>query len=104
MHLPQNGTISFDPQQYSLVFCWVCGVEDGISDLSLGRSGVAAMAAWLTSRYGRGPRPLSRVETGPGPDRGSLDVRFSVVLNMAVGQNQWYHVGVGAPPILISLF
>ncbi|CAJ1375455.1 unnamed protein product [Effrenium voratum] len=25
---------------------------DGISDLSLGRSGVAAMAAWLTSRYG----------------------------------------------------
>ena len=25
-------------------------------------------------------------------------------LDMAVGQNQWYHVGVGAPPILYSLF
>ena len=23
------------------------------------------------------------------------------MLNMAVGQNQWYHFGVGAPPILV---
>lgn len=26
--------------------------KDGIDDLSLGRSGVAAMAAWLSSQYG----------------------------------------------------
>ena len=32
------------------------------------------------------------------PQRGALRKRDS---HMAVGQNQWYHFGVGAPPILV---
>ena len=42
---------------------------------------------------------ISRSEEVSGQSRGQPI--FSTGLDMAVGQNQWYHFGVGAPPVLV---
>ena len=42
------------------------------------------------------------LKLGPRHDVGLFFVVRAGKSNMAVGQNQWHHFGVGAPPILVD--
>ena len=44
--------------------------------------------------------PLERAFPKKSRMPGGPTHQFRVLWHMAVGQNQWYHFGVGAPPIL----
>ena len=49
--------------------------------------------ALTEERLNRAKRPIERTKTG-----------FPELVHMAVGQNQWYHFGIAAPPISEPIF
>ena len=59
--------------------------------------GLANLVADEVHHRKLGPRHVDVVEEGPLTNSGKKPSRDQ----KAVGQNQWYHFGVGAPPILV---
>ena len=55
--------------------------------------------------FGRGPKePIPAELAGLGGKQKEPKTKAgSRRINRAVGENQWYHFGVGAPPILVYL-
>ena len=47
--------------------------------------------------------PLNEQTSSRPSNSDPMAFRFSVKHHLAVGQNPWYHFGVGAPPILVYL-
>ena len=78
VHPPQNGSIGFDPQPHG----WSLGIDGPCGN------------EWLFPSYKKCFTLCSGTQTAP--TFGKPTSR-----DMAVGQNQWYHFGVGAPSILV---